>query len=133
LDHTPVLTRTAIDSLLSYLDSFQEPDREVGSFINGYLCESEEVAAFRRELNECGFLLVFDWHAWLNENEIYKDIAQNIDEQIQNADIDTLRKVMTCYVRGDRFNEGLFVSVIQNGIVAKILQRIQQLAAQWPS
>lgn len=34
---------------------------------------------------------------------------------------------MTCYVRGDRFNEGLFAAVIQNGIVAKILQRLDEL------
>lgn len=124
---TYILTKTKINRLLSYIDYFQNTDHDYLQFVNGYPCESQEVIAFRKALDESGFLIVFDWRAWLSEHEIYKDIEQNIEEQIKNADIDTLRKLMTCYIRGDRFNEGLFAAVIQNGNVAQILHRLSEL------
>ncbi|MEK5331898.1 DUF6508 domain-containing protein [Lysinibacillus sp. FSL W8-0992] len=73
--------------------------------------------------------MVFDWKSWLNENEIYKNIANDIEEHVMKADLDTLRKLMTSYIRGDRFNEGLFEGVIINGHVTKILTRLRELMA----
>ena len=88
---------------------------------------SDEVRRFREALNETGFLLVFDWTSWLHEHEVYKDIDHNIQDQIRNADIKTLRKLMTSYIRGDRFNEGLFISAIANGHITNILLRLKEL------
>lgn len=127
MNDTHILTKTKINRLLGYIDCFQNADHEHLQFVNGYPSESQEVIAFRKALDECGFLIVFDWKAWISEHEIYKDIEQNIEEQIKKADVDTLRKLMTCYIRGDRFNEGLFAAVVQNGNVAKILHRLSEL------
>ena len=56
-------------------------------------------------LFETGFLMVFNWYEWLNRNEVFKDLDKDIHEEIKYADLETLRKLMTSYVRGDRFNE----------------------------
>ncbi|MGG4196847.1 DUF6508 domain-containing protein [Paenibacillus jamilae] len=122
-----ILARTEIERLLVFIDCLQDDDHEHIRIVNGYPCESEVVTAFRKVLDDIGFLIVFDWKAWLAEHETYQDIRNNIDEQIRNADIDTLRKLMTCYIRGDRFNEGMFAAVIQNGNVSIILRRLREL------
>lgn len=43
------------------------------------------------------------------------------------VDLDTLRKLMTSYIRGDRFTDGLFEEVIISGHVTKILTRLREL------
>ncbi|WP_261378267.1 DUF6508 domain-containing protein [Paenibacillus agilis] len=82
---------------------------------------------FRKALTETRFLIVFNWLDWLNEHEIYKDTGKDIITPIRNADMDTLRKLMTSYIRGDRFNEGLFIAVMKNGTVEAILKRVKEL------
>jgi len=58
-----------------------------------------------KTLSDTGFLMVFNWHEWLDRNEGFKDLNKDIQEEIKYADLETLRKLMTSYVRGDRFNE----------------------------
>ncbi|GKV54483.1 hypothetical protein NCCP2222_04300 [Sporosarcina sp. NCCP-2222] len=91
------------------------------------MLEREEVYEFQDELSATGFLILFDWKSWLDQNEIYKDIKNDIEEQVMKADVETLRKLMTSYIRGDRFMEGLFDGVILNGHVTKILARLEEL------
>lgn len=121
------ITSIELDRLLEFLDFFQNPNSIFYNQINGYRCESPEVQSFREVLSDIGFLLVFDWSKWINENEIYKDVDNDIDDNIKNAGLETLRKLMTSYIRGDRFNEGLFIHVIVNGKIAKILLRLKEL------
>lgn len=122
-----IITEQEINKLLSYLEFFQDSSSIFFTEVNGYYLESEEVRSFREALNETGFLLVFDWATWLHDNEVYKDINHDIQGQIRNADLETLRKLMTSYIRGDRFNEGLFISTIVNGHITNILLRLKEL------
>lgn len=122
-----IITEQEINKLLSYLQFFQDSSSIFFTEVNGYYLESEEVRRFREALNETGFLLVFDWTSWLHDNEVYKDINQGIQDQIRNADLETLRKLMTSYIRGDRFNEGLFICTIVNGHITNILLRLKEL------
>lgn len=91
------------------------------------MLEREEIVEFHEELSKTGFLIVFDWKSWLDQNEIYKDIKNDIEEYVRKADVETLRKLMTSYIRGNRFMEGLFDGVILNGNVTKILTRLKEL------
>ncbi|GGF92616.1 DUF6508 domain-containing protein [Paenibacillus aceti] len=122
-----VVTIEEINKLVGYLEYFQDPNRVLFTEVNGYILESEEVSKFRRDLDDTGFLVVFDWTSWINDNEVFRDIDNNIQEHIRNADLDTLRQLMTSYIRGDRFNEGLFIHVIQKGHISNILLRLQEL------
>ena len=66
-------------------------------------------------MSDTGFLMVFNWHEWLDRNEGFKDLNKDIQEEIKYADLETLRKLMTSYVRGDRFNEGLLERIVADG------------------
>ncbi|WP_136604855.1 DUF6508 domain-containing protein [Paenibacillus dokdonensis] len=123
-----IITKTEIHRLIQYLDFFEGPADTFYREVNGYTCESETMLAFRKELYDTGFLIVFDWGAWLREHEIYKNIDGDLEEQLMNADMETLRKLVTSYVRGDRFMEGLFIAVAKNGKIAQVLTRLQQFA-----
>ncbi|MEC0201851.1 DUF6508 domain-containing protein [Paenibacillus lautus] len=121
------LTASDVERLLSYLDYFQYPGSVFYHDVNGYRRESQEIRSFRKALDDVGFLMVFNWSEWLAENEVYRDLNNHIGISISCADLVTLRKLMTSYVRGDRFNEGLFISVCMKGHVAEILLRLRAL------
>ncbi|WP_098747614.1 DUF6508 domain-containing protein [Paenibacillus sp. EZ-K15] len=121
------LTSEDVDRLLQYLEYFQDPGSVFYYEVNGYMRESQEIGSFRKALDDVGFLMVFNWSDWLMENEIYRNLDNNMDSSIMNADLETLRKLMTSYIRGDRFNEGLFISVCMKGHAAHILLRLREL------
>lgn len=113
--------------LINYLEFFQNASSIFFTEIKGYRVESREVRKFRKELSDTKFLLVFDWIQWIIENDEFRDINNNLQDTIMNADLDTLRKLMTSYIRGDRFSEGLFIDAILKGHVTNILLRLQEL------
>ncbi|MCM3781515.1 DUF6508 domain-containing protein [Neobacillus mesonae] len=121
------ITTDELNKLLQYLEYFQGRDHVFYYEKNGYLAESEEVLQFRKELDQTGFLVVFDWSEWIQANERFRDIKNDIHDEIKRADLNTLRKLMTSYIRGDRFNEGLFIQVILQGHIKNILMRLQEI------
>ena len=90
----------------------------------------EFTAELMKSLSDTGFLMVFNWHEWLNRNEGFKDLNKDIHEEIKSADLETLRKLMTSYVRGDRFNEGLLERIVMDGKLHCILQRLREIREQ---
>ncbi|MFJ7646130.1 DUF6508 domain-containing protein [Lysinibacillus sp. NPDC097279] len=116
-----------LNKLVKYLDFFQRLDAMSNEEKTRYILECKEIQEFRKELYNTAFLIVFDWKSWLNQNEMYKNIANDIEEHVMNADLETLQKLMTSYIRGDRFTEGLFEGVIINGHVTKIITRLREL------
>lgn len=116
-----------LNKLVKFLDFFQRLDELSSKEEKRYMLECDEIREFHEELCNTGFLIIFDWKSWLNQNEIYKNIANDIEEHLMKADLDTLRKLTTSYIRGNRFTEGLFEGVIINGHVTKILTRLREL------
>lgn len=116
-----------IKRLTNYLEFFQNDRSAFFTESKGWRIESPEVSQFRKELYDTEFLLVFDWVQWISENDEFKNVNNNVQDKIRNADLETLRKLMTSYIRGDRFNEGLLIDVILKGHVTNILLRLQEL------
>ncbi|MGN7117815.1 DUF6508 domain-containing protein [Lysinibacillus odysseyi] len=127
ISHISEIKFEELNRLVGFLDFFQRVDALMSEEEKRDMLECEEIMEFYEELYNTGFLLVFDWKSWLDQNEIYKNIANNIEEHVTKADLDTLRKLTTSYIRGDRFTEGLFEGVILNGHVTKILTRLKEL------
>ncbi|KGR85542.1 hypothetical protein CD32_10045 [Lysinibacillus odysseyi 34hs-1 = NBRC 100172] len=127
MSHISEIKFEELNRLVGFLDFFQRVDALMSEEEKRDMLECEEIMEFYEELYNTGFLLVFDWKSWLDQNEIYKNIANNIEEHVTKADLDTLRKLTTSYIRGDRFTEGLFEGVILNGHVTKILTRLKEL------
>lgn len=127
ISHISEIKFEELNRLVGFLNFFQRVDALMSEEEKRDMLECKEIMEFYEELYNTGFLLVFDWKSWLDQNEIYKNIANNIEEHVTKADLDTLRKLTTSYIRGDRFTEGLFERVIINGHVTKILTRLKEL------
>ncbi|GAK39223.1 hypothetical protein TCA2_1711 [Paenibacillus sp. TCA20] len=127
MPYDAVITSKEINILVEYLPYFEDPDSIFFTEKNGYLLESEEVLRFRKELDRTGFLMVFDWTAWISEHEIYRNVEHDVQDHIMKLDMEALRKLMTSYIRGDRFNEGLFIQAIIKGHITHILCRTKEL------
>lgn len=80
---------------------FQRLDALISEEEKRCMLKCEGIRGFHEELYNIGFLLVINWMSWLNQNEIYKNRANDIEEPVMKADLDTLRKLMIRYIRGD--------------------------------
>ncbi|WP_119796222.1 DUF6508 domain-containing protein [Paenibacillus thiaminolyticus] len=65
--------------------------------------------------------------------ELLENQLQSVDEHscfIERASIEELRKLMTAYVRQERFCEGFLTDVMRRGWVGKVLDRLQALTVE---
>lgn len=77
-------------------------------------------------LYDNGFVFMgFEWSTW----DGARQIAEH-PEFLASADLETICKLLTVHARSDRFCEGHFGEVIENGEVLAIMRR---LAAIYPS
>ena len=127
-------TPESIKKILEFLPKFQgkkfkpgkwhpseQIDKNTSTF--PYYEYSISVRKFLHTLYDEGFIYPFDWGSWdygvkLNRNP----------ELLQKANLLTLRKLMTAHVRQDRFCEGHLAGIFENGLVIRLLERLQQLS-----
>jgi hypothetical protein len=85
---------------------------------------SADASAFVAALGKGGWIFVFDWMSWADD-------ARRIVEtdELERADLLTLRRLLTLLVRRDRFVEGSLGAAFESGLVARILRRLQTIAA----
>lgn len=90
-------------------------------------CElSEEAEAFRKALSSNGFVVGFNWGAWQDEAKAYVMRP----EFLGDADLLTIRRLLTLHVRKDRFCEGHFAAMIENGHIALVLRRLANIRVE---
>lgn len=127
MPYDATITSEELDRLLPFLNVLQDPNQPLSAASGGYRFETEVVRNFLQELSGTGFMMVFDWSSWIAGNEIYREIDRDIEDHIRYADLETLRKLVTSYVRGDRYTEGVLIRVIENGKITQILKRLKML------
>jgi hypothetical protein len=66
----------------------------------------------------------FDWQAWQDQAIGYLDYRI----RLETADLPTLRKLLTAHVRADRFAEGHYDSILENGFLRDVLERVAVLS-----
>jgi hypothetical protein len=54
----------------------------------------------------------------------------NDPDQIESADVEVLRKLLTTHVRQERFCEGYLAAMFENGHILALLRRLKQIAAR---
>jgi hypothetical protein len=86
---------------------------------------SREVLNFIKEIYSSGFIYKGDYTDWKKKGDTPGEILSVID----SADFNTLKKILTFYIRGERFCDGLMASAIDNGIILRCLERLEKLAA----
>lgn len=122
-------------SLLSYIEYFKSSDNSFfkkhlgqnkdGVIELGYVEYSDEVLKFIDMIYGTGFIFNGDYLDWRTK-DFYS--VEDIKQVIKNSNnIDTLRKILTYYIRGDRFCEGMIAGSIENKIFLDILLRVKEL------
>jgi hypothetical protein len=118
-----------IDAVLAYNLILSDPNfvfgewrTAEGQFPHYYF--SPKANEFLEALNK--LIVVFDWPEWTDEAEA---LMENPDA-LANADLLTLRKLITTHVRAERFNEGHLAGQFENGHLLVILQRLKEIQEQ---
>ena len=133
VEHSPVSIEN-LEKIISFLPYFSQEEAvgqwEVGRSDDGvfqmpHVAYDEKVNTFRRLLYDSNFMVVFDWGSWDEGRELTKH-----RDQIAQADLLPLRMLMTAIVRNDRFCEGAFLSAIEDGLVANMLQRLKVIIGE---
>jgi ADP-ribosyl-[dinitrogen reductase] hydrolase len=117
-----------IDAILAYLPIFEQEDYEFGQWVNKwgqvpYFSESQDVVEFQRALYREKLIIEFDWTKWSEELEHFKSKPG----MLKDADLRTLRKILTAHSRADRFVERHFVSELESGHIIAVLRRLQEI------
>jgi hypothetical protein len=128
-----IITPHDVDAVLQYLSYFANPNNKFYEIdesplnmpnilnIEPYIY-SEKVSEFIRTLYRCNFIQEFDW---ISSDECEK--YQKDPHLIGDINLETIIKLLTTHVRADRFVSGHLVSVIDNGHLLKILQRLAEI------
>ena len=66
---------------------------------------------------------------WSDYDYVPQEVSGQIAdlEFIQGADLDDIKTLLTYCVRGERFCDGHWEMIIQNGTIVRLLQRLEQL------
>ena len=113
--------------ILKYLPRF-----EAGEFTNakahyqGTGREPQLVLDFMSALIHSGLQNPFDWPSWKKEARQY---FENPD-LIKSTDLETIQKLVTTFIRQDRFSGGHFASLCTTGIFLHILRRLQEISKE---
>ncbi len=124
------ISNTSINNILMFLpffrninESFYKVDKKDLFYPYSY---NSEVTKFIATLKKEEFTIVFDWPEWQGEADKYFKEP----ELINSADIITLRKLMTMFIRKERFCSGFIKSVIDTGMILRILERLEAIRTE---
>lgn len=116
-----LITLEKVAALLAFLPGFEQPTRSfIREWRGGYPVYDDDVTAF--------FSLVSE-DCWL-DYEYQPAVAGKLlddDDAIAQADLDTLKTMLTYCVRGERFSDGLRATLLEHGRVQALLHRLQLL------
>lgn len=98
-------------------------EKEDGVFIMSYPKYDEKLEEFIKDVYKTD-LLKQDYMEFLEKNI---NRSTNIDDVIENADFETLRAILTKYIRLERFCEGTWGAAAKEGTFLKILKKIKQI------
>jgi O-acetyl-ADP-ribose deacetylase len=122
------ITKENINKIIRYIPYFEDKDNKFYSIsktdiIYPYLY-SKEVYSFERSLYDANIVIAFDWGEWQPEAE---KIYNNFD-LLANADLDTIRKLLTLHIRKERFYSGHLANMIKSGHILNILRRLKEIS-----
>ena len=131
------LTIANIDAVLAFLPALEDPGAE---FTQPPEVEGEDrptnliawapdeltplAADFKAALYDNGFVEAFDWVSWDGPRRYHEDPTL-----LDDADLETVRRLLTAHVRDDRFEQGHFADMLQSGHLQAILRRLAVLRA----
>ena len=126
---------TRLRRIARHLPSFEAPgfefgswvpsrEREDGVIVLGWFEPGAEARAFLSDLG--GWITLFDWPAWAESAEGQALLGH--PDAVALAGADDLRKLLTVYVRSERFGDGTLESAFISGMLTAIVRRAGVLA-----
>lgn len=101
-------------------------EREDGVIVTGWFEPSPEAEAFLADARGGGWVAPFDWPAWASSDEGRRLLGD--PEAVAAATADDLRRLLTTYVRAERFGDGTLESAYASGMLTAIARRAAALA-----
>ena len=121
------VTGKQIDSILPFLDRFEEAGFSAGNWNNEpgqmpWFHFGELVMEFIQVLYDNDWVTPqFDWGEWQESATRYIESR----EMVESVDAVTIQKLLTTHVRADRFCEGHLGAMFENGHIVAILRRLK--------
>jgi hypothetical protein len=118
---------TNYKKILSYLSYFENGKMEFGAWttpeqgVMGYYNYDKKLKDFFQELYKTD-LLAGDYLLRLEEAE-----SEDYGSIIPSANLELLKAILTFYVRGERFSEGMWRTAAKNKLFYHILLRLREL------
>ena len=124
----PDVSSEQLDAVLEFLPIFESKEFSCGEWVVHKGCMpnftySPEVCSFERALYKHHIVLQFDWGSWTDEAKRYLASPDSLAE----ADLLTIRKLLTTHVRADRFMEGHLGHIFESGHIVEILRRLKAI------
>jgi hypothetical protein len=110
-----------IDQLLQFLPGFEEPDRQFVEKWQGYYpVYAADVQQFVRLAGD-------SW--WMDTSYQPNEAGQMLadDAVVQSANLDQIRTMLTFFIRGERFSDGHWEHLLENGRIQTLLHRLKML------
>lgn len=131
------ISRKQVDALLAFLPAFETPGRVFierwaggqktadGAFTVPYPIYSEDVQAFFHQVAK---------HQWIDfgYNPTEARAMLSDDEFIEQCNLADIKTMLTYCVRGERFSDGFWGSVLETGRVNALLRRLAVLRDSIP-
>lgn len=131
-----IFTTTQIDNILIYLKAFQskdfvfsykvEPAQDPdGYWVVGYDSLSPLALNFVKSAYDNGWILDhFDWPSYCKSNEY---AALIFDNGLIDVSVEQVALILTTIIRRDRFDPGWLASAYKDGLLIRILERLQAI------
>ena len=114
-----------IDQLLQFLPAFEEPNRQfIEKWQGFYPVYATDVTEFVRLAGD-------SW--WMDTGYQPQEAGQMLANEalIQSANLDQIKTMLTFFVRGERFSDGHWGSLLENGRVQSLLHRLEILQKEF--
>ena len=126
------ITRERIDQLLAFLPAFKHPGRKFMKEWVGCEKTGKDTFTFPYPVYEEDVLEFFHLAGQTCWSDFDYDPSKagtllRDDSNIKNADIETIKTMLTFCVRGERFSDGHWGNMLENGTIVAILERLSEL------
>jgi len=126
------ITRDKIDELLAFLPAFEDPD---GAFIEEWVVKPGHIPYPVYHADVRTFFILAGRHWWCDFDYLSNDAGKIVrdDQRIANATLSEIKTMLTFCVRGERFADGRWGHVLQEGRVQALLRRLAELRDSVPA
>jgi hypothetical protein len=119
-----LLTNEKIDQLLHFLPAFEEPNRQfIEKWQGFYPIYAADVTEFVRLAGD-------SW--WMDTSYQPQEAGQMLadDAAVQSASLEQIKTMLTFFVRGERFSDGHWGWLLENGRIQSLLHRLEILCKE---